>query len=56
MVAAGPRFLKCYDVRFAVNGAVVVAAGPRFLKCYDVGSGGEVDAHRCSWTAISEML
>src|SRR3546814_1023715 len=35
VVAAGPRFLKCYD-HFRSDPALhVVAAGPRFLKCYD---------------------
>src|SRR3546814_15805384 len=34
-VAAGPRFLKCYDATAGLTGALPVAAGPRFLKCYD---------------------
>jgi len=34
-VAAGPRFLKCYDAYTLEARNKVVAAGPRFLKCYD---------------------
>ncbi len=35
LVAARPRFLKCYDEMKNVNIARSVAARPRFLKCYD---------------------
>ena len=39
-VAAGPRFLKCYDDERARVVLFLVAAGPRFLKCYDRGCAG----------------
>src|SRR3546814_1145465 len=35
VVAAGPRFLKCYDCVCHSGTMKCVAAGPRFLKCYD---------------------
>src|SRR3546814_9964305 len=38
-VAAGPRFLKCYDEALFVVQRERVAAGPRFLKCYDPSIG-----------------
>src|SRR3546814_5727682 len=34
-VAAGPRFLICYDSCRGPSQDTGVAAGPRFLKCYD---------------------
>src|SRR3546814_3125142 len=42
-VAAGPRFLKCYDSSTTDIASSVVAAGPRFLKCYDSRRGGDVE-------------